>query len=133
MRNVSMNDQGIPFAKKSLTIEFSDNAAPVSFPALRMELREMTTTYWAKKTSCNLETLTIVGYGSGLKSIKYPEDLIPTDTELRKSLIRAIRHFPASRRADFRYRIVPSKDHWGTGEGWNDWLSFVKEKESNSE
>lgn len=128
-----MNDQGIPFAKKPLTIECSDNAAPVSFPALRMELREMTTTYWAKKTSCNLETLTIVGYGSGLKSIKYPEDLIPTDTEFRKSIIRAIGHFPASRRADFRYRIVPSKDNWETGEGWNDWLSIVKEKESDSE
>jgi len=98
-----------------------------------MKLRERLTTYWAKKTSCNLEILTIVGYGSGLENITYYGEHIPTETELRESIIRAIGHCPASRRADFRYRIVPSKDNWGTGEGWNDWLSFVKEKETDME
>lgn len=45
VRSVSIDDQGIPFAKKSLMIEFSDNAAPHDWHwtpslALRMELRE---------------------------------------------------------------------------------------------
>jgi hypothetical protein len=116
VRNVSVQDQGIPFAKKSLTIEFSDQAGDSR--GRTMQKREDMLKKWVRKSSPKLERLTVIGYGSGLDEIAYPT--------IRTSLVRAIKHFPAKVRDDFSFRIIPEKDD--EGEVWNDWRSFIKKE-----